>query len=82
MLTVVNTSSNPEEISFLISAGLYSDRRLDGYDYEKAKMEAGQTTFTKIIDFAVKRTEDLSIKAFGWEKIDSRSPLMSAVVLR
>lgn len=81
-ITVVNTKSNPEEVSVMLSAGLYSDKHLDDYDFESVKIEAGATVFTKTVEFTVKRAEDLQIKAFGWEKLGSRSPLMPAVVLK
>lgn len=78
-LVLVSTKNLTEDFSAMVTAGLYSENSLDGFDYEQVTLNPEKDSFEKTVEFEVKDATDLKVKGFLWKGLGTRTPLAPTV---
>ena len=78
-LSVFNSIELKEDFTALLTACLYSENSLDGFEYENITIDSSNKIFTKTVDFTVTDNTDLKVKGFLWKALGTRTPIAEEV---
>lgn len=78
-LSLVSTKELTEDYSAMVTAGLYSENSLDGFDFEQVTLTSENDSFEKTVEFEIKDATDLKVKGFLWKGLGTRTPLGPSV---
>ena len=78
-LSVFNSIELKEDFTALLTACLYSENSLDGFEYENITIDSSNKVFTETVDFTVTDNTDLKVKGFLWKALGTRTPIAEEV---